>query len=101
MKYRKKPLIVNAAQWTEEAVDRLTALNILEGMLDELEASADWRERVGVLDTTSDLKPRSLIVETLEGAVILKAGGYLIKGIEGELYPCEKEIFEKSYDPVS
>lgn len=39
-------------------------------------------------------------VETLEGTMSGKAGDYLIRGINGELYPCDKKIFEKSYDLI-
>ena len=40
-------------------------------------------------------------VETMEGDSKLgKAGDYLMKGIEGELYICDREIFEKTYDLV-
>ena len=38
-------------------------------------------------------------VETLEGNHQGKAGDYLIEGIKGELYCCDKEIFEESYEP--
>jgi hypothetical protein len=37
-------------------------------------------------------------VETLEGSLRGRAGDYLMVGIEGELYPCSREIFEKTYD---
>lgn len=40
-------------------------------------------------------------VETLEGTMFAKNGDYLIKGIENEIYPCKKEIFEKTYEIVS
>ncbi len=39
-------------------------------------------------------------VETMEGKMKGKAGDYLMKGIEGELYPCDKDIFDKSYEVV-
>lgn len=39
-------------------------------------------------------------VETLEGTMKGKPGDYLIRGIEGEYYPCDEKIFEKSYDLV-
>lgn len=39
-------------------------------------------------------------VETLEGTHTGNAGDYLIEGIEGELYPCKKEIFLKTYEEV-
>lgn len=37
-------------------------------------------------------------VETMEGTLEGKAGDYLMIGIKGEMYPCEKEIFEATYD---
>jgi hypothetical protein len=37
-------------------------------------------------------------VETLEGNLRGRAGDYLMVGVEGELYPCSREIFEKTYD---
>jgi len=40
-------------------------------------------------------------VETLEGTFTGKAGDYLVEGIKGELYACDREIFEESYDKVS
>jgi hypothetical protein len=40
------------------------------------------------------------IVETMEGPMKGKAGDYLIIGIKGEAYPCDKEIFEETYEIV-
>lgn len=40
-------------------------------------------------------------VKTLEGILRGKAGDYLVEGIKGELYVCDRKIFEKSYDEVS
>jgi hypothetical protein len=37
-------------------------------------------------------------VQTLEGTMTGKAGDYLIIGVDGEKYPCAREIFEKTYD---
>ena len=37
-------------------------------------------------------------VETLEGTMFGNAGDYLIRGIEGELYPCKSDIFKKTYE---
>lgn len=44
--------------------------------------------------------PDEFEVETLEGPMRGKAGDYLLIGIKGEMYPCDKEIFEKTYEPV-
>jgi len=38
------------------------------------------------------------IVETIEGDMKGKAGDYLIEGVEGELYPCDEQIFHKTYE---
>ena len=40
------------------------------------------------------------VVETLEGTMKGNAGDYLIRGIKGEEYPCQKDIFEASYELV-
>ena len=40
-------------------------------------------------------------VETMEGIMEGKAGDYLIVGVRGEMYPCDKEIFEETYDVVA
>ncbi len=37
-------------------------------------------------------------VETLEGTMKGKSGDYLIRGIKGELYPCDQDIFTESYE---
>ena len=39
-------------------------------------------------------------IETLEGTMKGNAGDWLIRGVEGELYPCKDEIFRKAYAPV-
>jgi len=41
-----------------------------------------------------------ITVPTLEGDMQGNVGDYLIKGIEGELYPCKPGIFEKTYEAV-
>jgi len=39
-------------------------------------------------------------VHTLEGKMVGQPGDYLITGIDGEKYPCKREIFEKTYEEV-
>lgn len=45
--------------------------------------------------------PNGFKVTTLEGVVSGKYGDYLMVGIDGEKYPCRKDIFEKTYEHVS
>ena len=43
-------------------------------------------------------KEMEMTVATLEGQVRAKVGDYIIRGVRGEYYPCEKSIFEETYD---
>ena len=40
------------------------------------------------------------VVETLEGTMKGKAGDWLMRGINGEMYPCDHDIFRNSYDII-
>lgn len=78
MKYRKKPVVIEAVQW-------------------------DGRNAAEIRDFMSPKKPKFegdvLVIETLEGDMKASIGYYIIKGVEGEFYPCEPSIFKKTYDP--
>ncbi len=39
-------------------------------------------------------------IQTLEGTMRGEIGDYLITGVNGEMYPCKPDIFEKTYEPV-
>lgn len=41
-----------------------------------------------------------VIIPTLEGDMIASEGDWIIKGVNGEFYPCKPDIFEKTYEPV-
>lgn len=46
-------------------------------------------------------EPRVVLrIETLEGLMIVREGDYVIKGIAGEYYPCNPDIFNRLYFPV-
>ncbi len=79
-KYRKKPVVIEAVQWTGK--------NITE-VLDFM----DWRNAAH--DAVS-----GLTIRTLEGSHHASPGDFIIKGVNGEFYPCKPEIFEKTYEKV-
>lgn len=84
-KYRKKPVIIEAIQFTG------TRSSILE--LEEfITSSFEWMEEDG---KTNEIK-----IETLEGPHIARIGDYIIKGVKGEFYPCKPDIFEMTYEEV-
>lgn len=86
MRYRKKPVEVEAMIFNEN-----NQYEIIRWVHDGLppEASAIAR---------SDYK--SLIIRTLEGEMRALCGDYIIKGVQGEFYPCKPDIFEQTYEPV-
>ena len=96
MKYRKKPVVIDALQWTgknhREMFDFLT-----ENSFDE--------EHMIVNDDHFYIdhnKVRGgLIIKTLEGEHIATIGDYIIKGVKGEYYPCKEDIFHQTYEPVT
>ncbi len=40
------------------------------------------------------------VIETLEGSMKINDGDYIIKGVQGEYYPCKPDIFEATYEKV-
>ena len=81
MKYRKKPVIIEAWEFTEENKDRVFN-NIT------CNAVADWDEYGNVC----------IKIQTLEGVMTARLGDYIIKGVSGEFYPCKPDIFELTYE---
>lgn len=79
--YRKKPILVEARQYTGD--------NFLELQ----DWSADHVE-------LSDYRDDAICVYTPEGLLWFDEGDYVIKGVHGEFYPCRKDIFEETYEKV-
>ena len=77
MKYCKKPVVIEAIQWDGYNLEELQ--NFVGSAL------------------TYDEK---LIIHTLEGDHEAKVGDYIIKGIQGEFYPCKPDIFAETYEAV-
>lgn len=74
MKYRKKPVIIDAEQWYPGIP--------IEGV--------EWNP---------SLKDKALI-NTLEGQHVVSIGDWIITGVKGEKYPCKPDIFEMTYESV-
>ncbi|WEV37717.1 hypothetical protein [Lactobacillus sp. ESL0677] len=86
MKYRKKPVVVEAIRFFD-TTESMLALNDELG-LDPVRVSY------------KDPKHPVLKIETLEGMMIANVGDYIIKGVNGEFYPCKPDIFNKTYEPA-
>lgn len=81
MKYRKKPVVVEAVQWTGENLDEITSF--VHSGLGRIK-----------------LEIGGIHIVTLEGLMKCNEGDYIIKGIKGEFYPCKPDIFEATYEKV-
>lgn len=88
MKYRKKPVVVDVIQLTSE--------NLMDciGFVYPDIGAADHPTLIAIR------KNKFLTIETLEGNMKAQFGDYIIKGIQGELYPCKPDIFEATYEAV-
>ena len=93
MKYRKKPVVIEAFQYNGD----------LKGS-DGQYYVPEWAVKAfdnGVLFYESmHQKPCELFVKTLEGEMHISVGDYIIQGVNGEVYPCKPDIFEKTYEGV-
>lgn len=79
MKFRKKPIVIEAFKWLTHKVPDW------------------WVEAEGIkINTVTG----SALIPTLEGIHEARPGDMIIRGVKGEIYPCKPEIFEMTYEPV-
>lgn len=45
--------------------------------------------------------PFGITIRTLEGDMTASPGDWIIRGVQGEFYPCKPDIFEATYEPVT
>ncbi len=92
--YKKKPIAIEARQF-----DGNNGWQIENWSRDE----NDERKVIGspVLEPTEDTPTVSYLqIYTKNGIVTCGVGSYIIKGVDGEFYPCDEAIFIKTYDKI-
>lgn len=92
MKFRKKPVVIEAFKYDGDFCDRNGKFYIPE-----------WAEKAyleGTLFFSSEDEPGACYVNTLEGDMKANVGDYIIQGVQGEIYPCKPDIFEATYEKV-
>ena len=89
MKFRKKPVVIEAVQWNGRNLDDIinfcTGQATYEGM-----ASGNGKIVIETLESNKEHKTRHAA----------DIGDFIIKGVKGEFYPCKPDIFEATYEPV-
>lgn len=93
MKFRKKPVEIEAFLWTADETQEEDPVWIVEAIRDE---------RVTFLNSGSPaVKMCIRTLEDLPGTRhFASRGDWIIKGVQGELYPCKPDIFEQTYERV-
>lgn len=92
MKYRKKPVVIEAVS-CHSIIDAYTG-NLRESLIPGWVIQA-YDEGVIVGLTSS-----GLTIKTLEGDHFAGLNDMVIQGVKGELYPCKADIFQATYEPV-
>ena len=90
MKYRKKPVVINAFKWTGDMFQNEDP----EWMIEAIQEGKVYFSNIGKEDFV-------MKIETLEGTHSANRGDYIIQGVKGELYPCKPDIFEMTYEEVT
>lgn len=99
MKYRKKPVIIDAIRWSGLEKDLKKALKFLADGHNDFShlpvIGAIGSAGIGYTPPTGEL-----LIPTLEGDHTARPGDYIIRGVKGEFYPCKPDIFEMTYEKV-
>ena len=90
MKYRKKPVVIEAFKFDGDFISSTGDLYVPEWASEALD--------IGVLVFEGE---NDLFVNTLEGKMLVTPGDYVIQGIQGEIYPCKPDIFEATYESLN
>ena len=90
MKYRKKPVVIEAFQLNERGL-----------VADDWFWNAVMKNDINTHDFGKwHHDPAWSEIKTLERTMLAKAADYIIRGVNGEIYPCKADIFEKTYEEV-
>ena len=85
-KYRKKPIEIEAIQLTNESI-----IEIINWTTDYISIEIDTDENDNII---------GMIIPTLEGTMKASMNDYIIRGVQGEFYPCKPNVFEQTYELV-
>lgn len=84
-KYRKLPVVIEAMEW--------------DGSVLAAEDAVDWIRTGGHAAFCWDSSEgRYFVIQTLEGDMQVMPDDLIIKGVNGEFYPCKPDIFAKTYE---
>lgn len=94
MKFRKRPIVIEAILWNGNNLRDVIEFTNGPPNLRTQHARMRWD------DYESLVQDSGLRIYTLEGAMLANVGDMIVRGVQGELYPCKPDIFAATYDPV-
>ena len=80
MKYRKKPVVIEAVKYSD------------------IETAYEIQEWLACHSVVISYDGPYILIPTMEGMMRASIGDYIIKGIQGEFYPCKPDIFLATYE---
>ena len=89
MKFRKKPVVIEAVRWAGKNRKEINKFCGNKAIILPTKLRSD-----GLIIAYD------LLISTLEGVMHASVGDYIIKGVNGEFYPCKAHIFEETYEAV-
>ena len=91
-KFRKKPVVIEAIRWTGDS-----------SQLDDFLGSQNWTRADAREIAWEHDDPEEVVIwnQAEKGWVPAPVGWWIIRGVQGEFYPCKPDIFEATYEPAS
>lgn len=89
-KFRKKPVVIEAVQWSAKRKNFDEVMNFMQCFHGNKFNYENAEEEA--------YKSKELHINTLEGVMTASDLDWIIKGVNGEFYPCKPDIFEKTYE---
>ena len=102
MKYRKRPVVIESFQYDGDMINSSGKPYVPEWAISAVNNNTMYYDGSELFIHTleGDHHVTELFIHTLEGDHHVTVGDYVIQGINGELYPCKPDIFEKTYEAV-
>ena len=94
MKYRKKPVVVEAFRLTEEN------WNVPEMLPEWMRMVLNNYDSGNGMRAWFSSDNSTLFIIALEGTYEASVSDWIIRGVDGEIYPCKHSIFVKTYEPI-
>lgn len=95
-KYRKKPVVIEAIRY--QIIKEIACKFGIHKESNSMEVAKFMK--LPMQHVHFDSKGEYIEIETLEGTLRASIGDYIIKGVNGEFYPCRPDIFDKTYEEV-